>query len=124
MTSAPFTKILSQRGLPLALGKDTSGQPVAANLAEMPHLLIAGATGSGKSVCMNACITSLLTSYNPDQLQLLMIDPKRVELVGYNGISHLVRPVITEMEDAASALTWSRKPHGRTLQATLDRSQA
>ena len=107
MVSDPFKKILSRGGLPLALGKDASGQPIAADLSAMPHLLIAGATGSGKSVCMNACITSLLTAHNPEQLKLLLIDPKRVELVGYNGIRHLVRPVITDMEKAASALTWA-----------------
>ena len=107
MVTPSFKLILSKGGLPLALGKDASGQPVAADLSAMPHLLIAGATGSGKSVCMNACITSLLTAHNPEQLKLLLIDPKRVELVGYNGIRHLVRPVVTEMSDAASALTWA-----------------
>ena len=106
MVTPSFKAILNKGGLPLALGKGASGQPVAADLSAMPHLLIAGATGSGKSVCMNACITSLLTAYNPEQLKLLLIDPKRVELVGYNGIRHLVRPVITDMEKAASALTW------------------
>ncbi len=107
MVTPSFKMILNKGGLPLALGKDASGQPIAADLSAMPHLLIAGATGSGKSVCMNACITSLLTAHNPEQLKLLLIDPKRVELVGYNGIRHLVRPVITDMEKAASALTWA-----------------
>ena len=107
MASDPFKKIMAQGGLPLALGCDTSGEPIAADLAKMPHLLIAGATGAGKSVCMNALICSLLTTYSPAQLQLLMIDPKQVELIGYQGIRHLARPVITEMANAPNALEWA-----------------
>lgn len=104
MASEAFARL---RGpLRLALGRDVSGEPVAAELTTMPHLLIAGATGSGKSVCINAIVASLLCHNAPDQLKFLMIDPKRVELVGYNGIPHLVRPVITEPEEITGALQW------------------
>ena len=92
--------------LPVALGKGVSGRPVAASLAAMPHLLIAGATGSGKSVCVNSIISSLLFSYTPDQLKLLMVDPKMVELTSYNGIPHLLAPVVTDFEEVVGALAW------------------
>ncbi len=105
--SGSFREIVSAGGLPLALGKDTSGQPVVADLAKMPHLLIAGATGKGKSVCINALISSLLTAYTPQQLNFLMIDPKMVELVPYDGIRHLVKPVIKDMANASNALEWA-----------------
>lgn len=104
MASEAFASL--QGPLRLALGRDVSGEPVAAELTTMPHLLIAGATGSGKSVCINAIVASLLCHNAPDQLKLVMIDPKRVELVGYNGIPHLVRPVITEPEEITGALQW------------------
>jgi DNA segregation ATPase FtsK/SpoIIIE, S-DNA-T family len=91
-------------GLVLALGKDVSGVPVVADLKKMPHLLIAGATGSGKSVCVNAIVTSLLCRLNPKDLRLVMIDPKMLELTGYNGIPHLLMPVVTESRLAAKAL--------------------
>ena len=97
-----------QRGtvppLNMALGKDITGRPVFADLGRMPHLLVAGATGSGKSVCLNGIIASLLVSATPDQVQLLMIDPKRVELTVYNGIPHLIKEVITDARMAAGAL--------------------
>ena len=83
-----------------------SGQPVAADLAAMPHLLIAGTTGSGKSVCINAIITCLLTRNTPDDLQLLMVDPKRVELTTYNGIPHLMAPVVVDLERVVGVLQW------------------
>jgi S-DNA-T family DNA segregation ATPase FtsK/SpoIIIE len=99
---------LPQRGtippLNMALGKDITGRPVFGDLGRMPHLLVAGATGSGKSVCLNSIIASLLVCATPDQVQLLMIDPKRVELTVYNGIPHLIKEVITDARMAAGAL--------------------
>jgi S-DNA-T family DNA segregation ATPase FtsK/SpoIIIE len=88
----------------MALGKDITGRPVFGDLGKMPHLLVAGATGSGKSVCLNTIIASLLVSATPDQVQMLMIDPKRVELTVYNGIPHLIKEVITDARLAAGAL--------------------
>jgi DNA segregation ATPase FtsK/SpoIIIE, S-DNA-T family len=88
----------------MALGKDITGRPVFGDLGKMPHLLVAGATGSGKSVCLNTIIASLLVAATPDQVQLLMIDPKRVELTVYNGIPHLIKEVITDARMAAGAL--------------------
>ncbi|HEV2738509.1 MAG TPA: DNA translocase FtsK [Candidatus Elarobacter sp.] len=90
--------------LSMALGKDITGRPVFGDLAKMPHLLVAGATGAGKSVCLNCIIASLLVTATPDQLELLMIDPKRVELTMYNGIPHLKNEVITDPSMAAGAL--------------------
>jgi DNA segregation ATPase FtsK/SpoIIIE, S-DNA-T family len=88
----------------MALGKDITGRPVFGDLGKMPHVLVAGATGSGKSVCLNTVIASLLVSATPDQVQILMIDPKRVELTVYNGIPHLIKEVITDARMAAGAL--------------------
>jgi DNA segregation ATPase FtsK/SpoIIIE-like protein len=90
--------------LNMALGKDITGRPIYGDLGKMPHLLVAGATGSGKSVCLNCIIASLLVSATPDQVQMVMIDPKRVELSVYNGIPHLKNPVITDPRMAAGAL--------------------
>src|SRR5581483_10016570 len=95
--------------LPLALGKDIAGKSLVGDLARMPHLLIAGATGSGKSVCINALVASLLSQFTPDQLQLLMIDPKMVELIAYNGVPHLRMPVVTEMDKVVGTLKWTIK---------------
>jgi S-DNA-T family DNA segregation ATPase FtsK/SpoIIIE len=92
--------------IPLVLGKDVYGHPVVADLAEMPHLLIAGSTGSGKSVCINAIITSLLYRFPPDQLRFVMIDPKVVELQQYNTLPHLVVPVVTDPQKVILALRW------------------
>ncbi len=92
--------------LRFALGQNVSGQAVAADLAAMPHLLIAGQTGSGKSVCVNALICCLLANNTPDELRLIMVDPKRVELTGYNGIPHLLAPVVVELEKVVAALQW------------------
>ena len=92
--------------LALALGKDIAGNPVIVDLAKMPHLLIAGTTGSGKSVGLNAIILSLLYKYSPQQVRLLMIDPKMLELSVYKGIPHLLTPVVTDMKEAANALRW------------------
>jgi S-DNA-T family DNA segregation ATPase FtsK/SpoIIIE len=93
--------------LALGLGNDVSGQSIIADLTRMPHLLIAGATGQGKSVCINALITSLLFQVTPDHLRLLLIDPKRVELTGFNGLPHLALPVLVESHQAAAALRWA-----------------
>lgn len=92
--------------IPLALGKDVYGNPIVADLAEMPHLLIAGSTGSGKSVCINAIICSLLYRFSPDQLRFVMIDPKVVELQHYNRLPHLVVPVVTDPKKVILALRW------------------
>ena len=91
----------------VALGKDVAGHPWLANLDKMPHLLVAGATNSGKTVCLNAIITSLLYQNGPDDLKLILIDPKRVELPVYNGIPHLIAPVITEVPQTVNALKWA-----------------
>jgi DNA segregation ATPase FtsK/SpoIIIE, S-DNA-T family len=92
--------------IPLALGKDVYGQPIIADLAEMPHLLIAGSTGSGKSVCINSIIASLLMRFTPDELRFVMIDPKVVELQQYNSLPHLVVPVVTDPKKVVLALRW------------------
>ena len=95
------------RTLALGLGNDVSGASIVADLTRMPHLLIAGATGQGKSVCINALITSLLFQVTPEHMRLLLIDPKRVELTGYNGLPHLALPVLVESHQAAAALRWA-----------------
>lgn len=92
--------------LKFALGKDISGRPIVTDLAKMPHLLIAGATGAGKTVCLNAVITSFLINSSPDELKFLMIDPKRVEMMIFEGIPHLVSPIVTNPKKAAAALNW------------------
>jgi len=104
LESESFNKLRSP--LRFALGKDVSGKPIAADLAAMPHLLIAGTTGSGKSVCVNAILTCLLLKNTPDDLRLVLVDPKRVELTGYNGIPHLLSPVVVEAERVIGALQW------------------
>lgn len=93
--------------LTVALGRDISGQAIMADLAKMPHLLVAGATGSGKSICINILISSILFRAHPDSVKFLLVDPKVVELSNYNGIPHLVAPVVTEPKKAASALKWA-----------------
>ncbi|HEX2093425.1 MAG TPA: DNA translocase FtsK 4TM domain-containing protein [Longimicrobiaceae bacterium] len=97
----------SKAQLPLALGKDISGRPYVADLARMPHLLVAGATGSGKSVCINTVITSLIFRHSPQTLRFLMVDPKMVELSVYNDLPHLRHPVVTDNNDAATVLKWA-----------------
>ena len=94
-------------GIPVGLGKDIAGQPVITDLAKMPHLLVAGTTGSGKSVCVNTLISSILFSRKPEEVKLLLIDPKMVELSIYNGIPHLMAPVVTDMKKAAAVLRWA-----------------
>jgi DNA segregation ATPase FtsK/SpoIIIE, S-DNA-T family len=99
-----FTR--GRSALRFALGKDVAGHPKAANLEAMPHLLIAGTTGSGKSVCVNSILTCLLMSNTPDDMRLILVDPKRVELTSYNGIPHLLAPVVVETERVIGALQW------------------
>jgi DNA segregation ATPase FtsK/SpoIIIE, S-DNA-T family len=93
--------------LVLAIGKDVSGESVTGDLAKMPHLLIAGSTGTGKSVCINALLVSILMRATPSEVRLILIDPKRIELSLYNGLPHLYVPVVTESKEAASALAWA-----------------
>jgi S-DNA-T family DNA segregation ATPase FtsK/SpoIIIE len=95
--------------LEVAMGRDIAGRAVMANLAEMPHILISGATGSGKSSCMNSIITSVLMRDHPDQVKLILIDPKRVELGQYDGLPHLLNPVVVDPKKAANALAWTVK---------------
>ena len=104
MDSAPFKSISNKGGLPIALGEDTGGNSVVTDLAALPHMLIAGATGSGKSVCINSIVASLLFTKPPDQLRVLMVDPKRVELTPFNGIPHLIAPVIVDVDQVNPAL--------------------
>jgi len=101
--------------LTLPLGRDVSGEALVANLEDMPHLLIAGATGSGKSVCMNVLLTALLFQNAPHELKLILVDPKRLEFMPYDGIPHLLHPVITEAEKALQAFRWSVAEMGRRL---------
>jgi S-DNA-T family DNA segregation ATPase FtsK/SpoIIIE len=104
MESNEFRKIESP--LAIALGQGVDGTPVAGDLTAMPHLLIAGTTGSGKSVCVNSIIASLLIRNTPDKVKFVMVDPKRVELTGYNGVPHLIAPVVVELERIVSVLKW------------------
>ena len=104
MESEVFSKINAKGALPVALGQDTGGNPVVVDLAALPHFLIAGATGSGKSVCINSIVVSLLLTRTPDQLRILMVDPKRVELTPFNGVPHLMAPVIVEVDQVNAAL--------------------
>lgn len=105
LSSEAFDK--SKSPLTLVLGKDIAGQPTVADLGKMPHLLVAGTTGSGKSVAINAMILSLLYKATPDQVRMIMVDPKMLELSVYEGIPHLLTPVVTDMNEASSALRWS-----------------
>ena len=106
LESESFQKVKHKGALPIALGQDVSGQAVATDLATMPHLLIAGTTGSGKSVCVNAIIACLMTFFKPDELRFLMVDPKRVELTTYNGVPHLLAPVVVDLEKVTGVLNW------------------
>ncbi|PWH12520.1 MAG: hypothetical protein DDG60_12705 [Anaerolineae bacterium] len=115
LESEPFTRTRKQ--LSFALGRDVSGHPIAAELTAMPHLLIAGTTGSGKSVCVNAILTCLLLYNTPDDLRLVLVDPKRVELTGYNGIPHLLAPVVVEMDRVLGALQWMTREMDRRYHA-------
>jgi S-DNA-T family DNA segregation ATPase FtsK/SpoIIIE len=99
----------SRHRVPLALGKDIAGKGIVGDLARMPHLLIAGATGSGKSVCINSIVACLLQQFRPDEMQMIMVDPKMVELISYNGVPHLRMPVVTEMDKVVGTLKWVLK---------------
>lgn len=112
--SEEFQKMRAKSALAFALGQDVSGRPIVADLARMPHLLVAGATGSGKSVCINALISCILLTNLPTEVQFVMVDPKRVELSSFNGIPHLIAPVVVEMDLAVAALN-------RTVQEMDDR---
>src|SRR3989339_302982 len=118
LESPEFTQSTSQLSLPL--GRDVGGAAVVTALNDMPHLLIAGATGSGKSVCMNTFLTSLLYQNAPNELKFILIDPKRVELTPYDGIPHLLTPVISESEKALQALRWAVAEMGRRLHRFSD----
>jgi len=104
--SESFQKVKHKGALPIALGQDVSGQAIATDLATMPHLLIAGTTGSGKSVCVNAIISCLMSHFTPNELRFLMVDPKRVELTTYNGVPHLLAPVVVDLEKVTGVLNW------------------
>jgi len=106
--------------LPMALGKDIGGQPVYADLARMPHLLVAGATGSGKSVALNVMLTSILAKRTPEEVRMLMIDPKVVELQVFDGIPHMLLPVVTDMKKASLALRWAVDEMERRYQMFAD----
>ncbi|MBV7274917.1 DNA translocase FtsK [Clostridium sp. PL3] len=114
--------INSSKNLACSLGKDIGGNCVVCDLSKMPHMLIAGATGSGKSVCINTLIVSLLYKYSPDNVKLLMIDPKVVELSVYNGIPHLLIPVVTDPKKAAGALNWAVQEMTRRYRLFADNS--
>ena len=111
LESEAFTR--TRKVLSFALGQDVAGLPVGADLTNMPHLLIAGTTGSGKSVCVNAILTCLLLYNTPDDVRLVLVDPKRVELTGYNGIPHLLTPVVVEMDRVLGALQWMTREMDR-----------
>ncbi len=104
--SAPFQRLLARTKLAIALGKGAGGEAVAGDLTRMPHLLIAGATGSGKTVCLNSVVCCLLVHSSPDDVKFIMIDPKRVELVTFNGLPHLLAPVVVDSDRAVKALRW------------------
>lgn len=119
------SKVFKQAGskLALALGRDAAGDPVVVDLARMPHALIAGATGSGKSVCINSIILSLLINNSPDELRMILVDPKQVELTGYNGLPHLLTPVITEPKATVAALNWTVQEMERRYKVFANRGK-
>jgi len=107
ITSPAFTRRQDKLGIPIFLGKDSAGYPRIEDLAQMPHLLVAGSTGAGKSVCLNTMIMSILYTRTPDQVQLILIDPKMVELSSFQNVPHLMCPVVTDMKRAAAILEWA-----------------
>src|SRR5438045_7902863 len=106
MQSADWEEAKGRCKLPLALGKDVYGKVIVADLAQMPHLLVAGTTGSGKSVCINALVASMLFRFTPEELRFFMIDPKVVEMQVYNSLPHLFIPVVTDPKKVLLALRW------------------
>lgn len=116
MESEEFKKVAKNNKLTFPLGRDVTGKPINTELSEMPHLLIAGATGAGKSVAINTFLVSLLYQNSPTDLKFIMVDPKQVELKDYNGIPHLLTPVITDPEKAANALKWAVAEMNRRYQ--------
>jgi S-DNA-T family DNA segregation ATPase FtsK/SpoIIIE len=118
MESEEFQKISSP--LRIGLGQNVAGQPIATDLTKMPHLLIAGTTGAGKSVCVNGIIACLLLNNTPENLKLVMVDPKRVELTGYNGIPHLIAPVVVDMERVVGTLQWAMREMDNRYQRLAD----
>jgi S-DNA-T family DNA segregation ATPase FtsK/SpoIIIE len=120
LESQAFAKVASKGALPIALGRDTSGRAVAADLAAMPHLLVAGATGSGKSVAINSIICALLFTHTPETLRLLLVDPKRVEMASYRGLPHLASPVVVEIDKVIGVLQWAVREMDRRYRAFAD----
>jgi S-DNA-T family DNA segregation ATPase FtsK/SpoIIIE len=118
LESEEFQKINSP--LRIGLGQNVAGQPIATDLTKMPHLLIAGTTGAGKSVCVNGIIACLLLQNTPENLKLVMVDPKRVELTGYNGIPHLIAPVVVDMERVVGTLQWAMREMDNRYQRLAD----
>lgn len=114
---ARFAEFASKAALPLVLGRDVRGEPVYSDLAAMPHLIVAGATGSGKSVCVNAALASLLFSRTPEEVRLVLVDPKSVELAPFNGVPHLLWPVVTDVSGAVQTLTWCVEEMERRYEA-------
>ncbi len=117
LESEGFLKLAKKGALPIGIGRDIGGQAISVDLAQMPHMLIAGATGSGKSVAINALICSLLMTHTPETLKLLLVDPKRVELVGYRGLPHLGSPVVVEVERVVGVLQWAVREMDRRYKA-------
>jgi len=118
MEANEFRRI--KASLPIGLGQNVAGQPIATDLTQMPHLLIAGATGTGKSICINSIIACLLLQNTPDTLRLVMVDPKRVELTGYNGIPHLVAPVVVDLDRVVGTLQWAMREMDKRYKQLAD----
>jgi DNA segregation ATPase FtsK/SpoIIIE, S-DNA-T family len=117
MESEQYKALGAKNGLAIALGRDVSGSPIVADLTAMPHLLIAGATGSGKSACINVIISCLLCTHTPDDLRMILVDPKMVEMINYNGIPHLLSPVVTDVGRVVDTLKWATREMDRRYKA-------